>query len=798
MTRKKLTADGLSVFHCAVGAGIIIAVCLGGAMVGWGQPALEDDRPASRAVPTVIAFRPAAATANQPDSRTPAATTSSAPERPALRFRVRQPAETVRKPVFQAPTPAAAPTPSKSPAVVVAEKPARGPVYKPVSKVPTPATVPAPKKSQPKSPPTVAAEKPARAPVHKPVTKAPTPAVAPTPPTPPAVLVAEKPVRGPVYKPVSKAPTPATVPARPKPVPAVVVEQPTRVPIRKPVSQIPTPATSPARPKPPPAVAVAEKPVRPPVSIPVSKVPTPTTSPRAPESPPASKVSAPPQVTAAVKPPRKKVETTVSKAPKTATAPRTKKSAPVRLPATVATKPSRKTVETTVSKAAKTSTAPRTEKSAPVRLPATTDRSTAARPVAAAPAAVRQNSQSVRPTRPGVPARTAQLTRRNVFHPPPVSSPDGRWPLGIPVALADQGASNGLAVAAAPEEIEPEPEHRCGVQCDFPPYCRHRGWRAMQPIPWQVFAQGEYVGPHRLPHLPKYRLRVDDEVEFVYRLSGKIAARPYRINIRDTLQIEWLTSPEMNRDVVVQPDGTITLPMAGQVLAAGRTVEDLRADLDKRFAKWFKDPKITVTPTQMDSNVQELRSAVDSRYGSGGQRHRARVTPEGTVQLPAIGSVPAHGLTLDEIKREVDERYGALFDGVEVTPVLLQRAPRFVFVLGEVRQPGRFALEGPTTAIQAIAMAGSWNVGAHLKQVVVFRRDENWRLMATKLDLHGALHGNQPCPDGEIWLRDSDIVIVPKSPILKTDDFINLVFTRGIYGVLPIDAGIGISWASTF
>jgi hypothetical protein len=37
--------------------------------------------------------------------------------------------------------------------------------------------------------------------------------------------------------------------------------------------------------------------------------------------------------------------------------------------------------------------------------------------------------------------------------------------------------------------------------------------------------------------------------------------------------------------------------------------------------------------------------------------------------------------------------------------------------------------------MQAIAMAGSWNVGAHLSHVVVFRRDENWQLMATRVNI---------------------------------------------------------------
>jgi polysaccharide export outer membrane protein len=171
------------------------------------------------------------------------------------------------------------------------------------------------------------------------------------------------------------------------------------------------------------------------------------------------------------------------------------------------------------------------------------------------------------------------------------------------------------------------------------------------------------------------------------------------------------------------------------------------------------------------------------------------VTPEGTVQLPSIGSLPVQGLTLGEVKREIEARYARRFHGVEVTPILEQRAPRYLFVLGEVRNPGRYELQGPTTAMQAIAMAGGWNVGAKLRQVVVFRRDERWRLMATRLHLCGAVRGTRPCPADEIWLRDSDVLLVPKSPLLETDDAIELLFTRGLYGVFPFSGSV--SWISS-
>ena len=50
---------------------------------------------------------------------------------------------------------------------------------------------------------------------------------------------------------------------------------------------------------------------------------------------------------------------------------------------------------------------------------------------------------------------------------------------------------------------------------------------------------------------------------------------------------------------------------------------------------------------------------------------------------------------------------------------------------------------------------------------------------------------------GEIWLDDSDIVMLPKGPLLLADDFVNLFFTRGVYGVFPMQSTITFSKLST-
>jgi polysaccharide export outer membrane protein len=239
------------------------------------------------------------------------------------------------------------------------------------------------------------------------------------------------------------------------------------------------------------------------------------------------------------------------------------------------------------------------------------------------------------------------------------------------------------------------------------------------------------------------------------------------------------------------------LPVVGRVPVVGRTFEEVEQDLERRYMAYFKEPNFTVTPLKTNTKLEDLRSAVDARFGTGGQNRTATVSPDGTVQLVGLGSVPAQGLTLDELQAEINARYVELVGrGVEVTVTLQSRAPRFVWVVGEVNQPGQYALNQPITVVQALALAGNFINGGNVREIIVFRRDDHWQLMATRLDVRGVFVGATPYPSDNIWLRDNDVVVVPKSPILRLDEFINLVFTRGIYGVVPF-SGVNINFLKT-
>ncbi len=321
-------------------------------------------------------------------------------------------------------------------------------------------------------------------------------------------------------------------------------------------------------------------------------------------------------------------------------------------------------------------------------------------------------------------------------------------------------------------------------------------WMSQGPIPWEAFAYGEYIGPHRTPHVPEYRVRVDDRLEFIFRITRELTVDPYKLQVGDQLLISSLTensqgSDELSQtDVTILPDGSISLRGIGQVMAARKTIAELQYELNEKYSELYTEPRVVVHGRQINTPLQDLRDSLDARQGAGGQGLSVTVLADGTINMPMIGVVPAVGLTLSELGREVNMRFRSRIQGIEFTPNVIEGAPRVAYVLGEVTTPQQISLGGPTTAMQAIAQAGGWLQGANVRQIVVFRRDANWQLMALRIDLGSALAGRNPLPADDIWLRHGDIVLVPKAPIQRISELVDLYITRTLYSVLP-QQGIG-------
>ncbi|MDR2214530.1 MAG: polysaccharide biosynthesis/export family protein [Nevskiaceae bacterium] len=70
----------------------------------------------------------------------------------------------------------------------------------------------------------------------------------------------------------------------------------------------------------------------------------------------------------------------------------------------------------------------------------------------------------------------------------------------------------------------------------------------------------------------------------------------YLIEPGDVLVVSVWREPDLTSEVTVRPDGQVSLPLAGEVQAAGGTVEDLRKAVDARLReKYLPDPVVTVS-----------------------------------------------------------------------------------------------------------------------------------------------------------------------------------------------------------
>jgi protein involved in polysaccharide export with SLBB domain len=76
--------------------------------------------------------------------------------------------------------------------------------------------------------------------------------------------------------------------------------------------------------------------------------------------------------------------------------------------------------------------------------------------------------------------------------------------------------------------------------------------------------------------------------------GGQIAPHPYVLQVGDQLAIKFYTNPELNEEVVIRPDGMISLQLIDDVQAAGLSPAQLDAELTQRYTSELATPEVSV------------------------------------------------------------------------------------------------------------------------------------------------------------------------------------------------------------
>lgn len=80
------------------------------------------------------------------------------------------------------------------------------------------------------------------------------------------------------------------------------------------------------------------------------------------------------------------------------------------------------------------------------------------------------------------------------------------------------------------------------------------------------------------------------------------AVTTYRIGVDDQLQITVWQNPDLSVSVPVRPDGKITVPLIGDVIAGGKTPEEVAATIKEKLASYVRDPQVAVILTELRSH----------------------------------------------------------------------------------------------------------------------------------------------------------------------------------------------------
>jgi polysaccharide export outer membrane protein len=149
------------------------------------------------------------------------------------------------------------------------------------------------------------------------------------------------------------------------------------------------------------------------------------------------------------------------------------------------------------------------------------------------------------------------------------------------------------------------------------------------------------------------------------------------------------------------------------------------------------------------------------RIGLWGEQqfeHELEVGPDGRVSLPLIGAVPLGGLTLDEARIALAQRYKAQYVEPVVTLGLIEARSMVVHVLGEVVRPSTVSFARGATVLGAIVAAGGFRPAtADVASVQLVRQRLGQEPQAFAIDIEAIMAGLR----ADTWLQPGDVVFVP-------------------------------------
>ena len=137
---------------------------------------------------------------------------------------------------------------------------------------------------------------------------------------------------------------------------------------------------------------------------------------------------------------------------------------------------------------------------------------------------------------------------------------------------------------------------------------------------------------------------------------------------------------------------------------------------------------------------------------------RTIVLPDGHISFPLIGLVRAEGLTLDQLKNEIEQKIRRYVPHPNLTVAVHQINSLYIYIVGKVHNAGRFELNANVDVLQALAMAGGLNPFAKKSKIKIFRKNSDH---TTIFDFNYDQVAEGKYLDQNIVLQRGDVIVVP-------------------------------------
>ncbi len=290
----------------------------------------------------------------------------------------------------------------------------------------------------------------------------------------------------------------------------------------------------------------------------------------------------------------------------------------------------------------------------------------------------------------------------------------------------------------------------------------------------------------------------------------------YYIAPGDNVEVKFPYSPDFSDQYTVQPDGYISLAFIGSVLAAGKTSQQLQAEVHQQYRDLANAERgssaVEKTYRIQIGDELEIKFPYQAEFDE-----LALVRPDGRISLALIGSVIAEEKSPEQLTAELmdayrvhlrepelvvivrefssnryyingEEKFARLSNLNDSVVVLRSTTPMQIFVGGEVRSPGFFPYTGPISAIQAIIMAGGNTLSGEMANVAIIRKGRGEQgsiyLRNLRQDVAENSEGSMALESaalGDVMLQPNDVVIIPKTTIAKVNDYLN----QYLYNLIP-------------